>query len=240
MSSALVSISRTLPLLFMLLFLSSTSFSADRYDFVVAKDIVKQVRKKFKSFNSYTADFSIQSRKGKKTSNRTGKIFFRKPDKVRMIFTYPRAQIVVSNGEKVWIYMPRLKILGEQDLNKTGDDSFFSKASPVGLDRLFSLYHYSFKKGKQPQSMQLGNLTEDFFVLELKQKVMTSGFRSMEVWVDKNYLIRHVRAENALGKIVTMSFTNIVTGKDLDDSLFVFNRSKYKIKSVVKNPLVQP
>ncbi len=220
--------------------LSAASEKKEKFSFVVAKDVVNKLRSNFKSLNSYVADFEIKSTDGKKTSVRRGKIQFRKPDKVHLAFSYPEAQVVIANGEKVWIYLPYMKLLGEQSLKKSDKDGFFRDATPVGLDRLFSLYHYSFQKGDQPKTLNLNGQTASFYVLDLKQKVITSGFRSMEVWVDAQHRVRRVVAENASGKSVTMTFQNIETGKDLDDSLFVFDKKQYKIKSVVQDPLVQP
>jgi outer membrane lipoprotein-sorting protein len=213
----------------------------NKFEFIVAKDIVKGVRQKFKSFNTYEAQFQIVMEKGNKSDFRQGAIYFRKPDKVHMKFTYPYNQVVISDGKFIWIYLPNLKLLGKQDLTKKSEDGFFSKATPVGLDRLFSLYHYTFQKGEQPRKGSiLKGKEEVFYVLHLRQKVITSGFKEMEVWVDTGFLVRKVVAENALGKKITMEFSNIQTDKSFDDSLFTFNEKDYKVKGIVQNPLVQP
>ncbi len=222
---------------------SPTPVHADSFKFIVANDIVKGVRKKFKSFNSYQAEFIIVSQQSRKKSIRRGKVYFRKPDKMRMQFTNPRNQIVISNGKTVWLYLPSHKLLGEQTLTPEKKDSLFTKNIPIGMDRLFSLYHYSFAKGKQPRAVAMDGTKqkpEQFFILQLRQKVITSGFRKMLVYVDTNFFIRKIEAQTALGKTVTMVFNNIQTGVDLKDSLFIFDKKKYPIRSTVKNPLVQP
>lgn len=213
-----------------------------KFEFIVAKDIVTGVRKKFKSFNSYQANFKMTMQKGGRKNHRSGTIYFRKPDKVHMKFSYPYNQVVISDGEKVWIYLPKLRLLGKQDLKSRPNDGFFSKVTPVGLDRLFSLYHYSFEKGEQPRKATdaKGETGESFYILNLRQKVITSGFRKMVIWVDTRYFIRKVTAESALGKKITIEFSNIETNKFFDDTLFTFNKKKYKIKSIIRNPLVQP
>jgi outer membrane lipoprotein-sorting protein len=218
----------------------AANWSEDKFDFVVAKDVVKNILKEFKSYNTYQADFKIISKKGKKTKVRQGTIYFRKPDKVRMDFSRPRRQSVVSDGETVWIYVPRLKLLGKQELKSEGDEGFFSKKIPIGLERLFSLYHYSFTKKKQPSQASVAGQKGKYYTLSLKQTVMTSGFREMTLWVNQNYRIQQVKARTALGKDVTMSFAKIKTGIDLKESLFVFNKEKYPVRNTVKNPLVQP
>lgn len=227
-----------------ILFIFSVSLTgAESFKFIVAKDIVKGVKKKFRSFNTYKAQFLITSEKGRARSVRQGEIFFRKPDKVRMVFSRPRNQVVVSDGRKVWIYLPNLKLLGEQALTPEKKDSLFTKNIPIGLDRLFSLYHYSFDKGQQPRSLSINPKSkkpEKFFILSLRQKVLTSGFREMEVWVDTNFFIRKIEAQTALGKTVTMVFNDITTGINLKDNLFIFDKKKYPIRNTVKNPLVQP
>lgn len=218
----------------------SANWSEDKFDFVVAKDIVKKILKEFKSYNTYQANFKIVSKKGRKTKVRRGTISFRKPDKVRMDFSRPRRQSIVSDGESIWIYVPRLKLLGQQELKSKGDEGFFSKKIPIGLNRLFSLYHYSFTKQKQPSQANIGGQKGKYYTLALKQTTMTSGFRKMTLWVNQDYHIRQVKASTALGKKVTMTFTKIKTGIDLKESLFVFNKDKYPIRNTVKNPLVQP
>ena len=209
-----------------------TAFS---FDFVTVSDIVKKVKDKYSKIECYTAEFTITSEKaGKKTTQR-GVVKSKFPDKLLVEFSSPSGQRIVTSNRTMWIYMPSLNVVAQQDLS-TGDSvssSFFSSGTKKGLDRLFSKYHYKFDSKDQPSKADDGKM---YYTVSLKQKESRSGFRTMKLWISEDFLIRRALGETASGKVVDITFTNINTSVDLPNGIFKFDAPP--MARVIKNPMM--
>ena len=138
-------------------------------------------------------------------------------------------QKIVSNGKMMWIYIPSLNVVAEQDLNsKLG---FFGKSSS-GLKRLFMKYHYKFASKQQPEQTKEGK----FYTLLLKQKESRSGFRRIKLWISEKYMIKKAQGQSSTGKNVQILFTNIRTNIPIKNGVFKFDIPSHA--RVIKNPMM--
>jgi outer membrane lipoprotein-sorting protein len=202
-----------------------------RFDFITVSDVVKKVRKRFSEIDSYQAKFTIHSTKMGKTRHQTGILKYKAPNRLLIQFFQPSGQKIVSNGSMMWIYIPSLNVVAEQDL-KSGDQGLFGSGTKSGLRRLFSKYHYRFDSKEQPEEAD----GEKYYTLFLKQKESRSGYKHLKLWVNSDYMIQKAEGKTTTGKQVTISFSNISTDVRHPSGIFKFDippRAR-----VIKNPMI--
>ncbi len=203
-----------------------------KFEFTTVSDVVKQIKDTFEDFDTYQADFKIISDKAGTKSRQSGRISYKKKNKMAVEFREPYGQKIVSDGKTMWLYIPSMNVVAEQDLkDETG--SLFTTGSSSGLKRMFSKYHYKFASKNQPEAQSDGTKS---YTLSLKQKESRSGYRTLKIWVSEKYLIKKITGETTSGKNVEIIFENIKTDGDLSNGIFKFDvPSKAK---VIKNPFV--
>lgn len=205
---------------------------AIKFDFTTVSDIVKNVKKRYGDIECYSADFKITSDKGGKKSVQQGTIKSKVPDKLFVEFSVPAGQRIVANEKTMWIYMPSLNVVAEQDLNNAGA-SLFTSGTKNGLNRLFSKYHYKFDSKDQPAPESDG---KKYYTLFLKQRESRSGYRSIKLWITEDYLIKKASGETSNGKKVEIEFTNIKTNENFANGIFKFDTPSQA--RVIKNPMM--
>ena len=181
---------------------------------------------------SYEADFKIVTEKLGKKINKNGIIKFKVNNKMLIEFNNPPGQKIISNGKRMWIYIPSMNVVAEQDL-KSDTNSLFSSATSSGLSRLFSKYHYRFASKTQPEKQVDGSVQ---YTLFLKQRETRSGFRTIKLWISEDFLITKAFGESTTGKSVEINFNKIKTDVELPNAIFQFDiptRAK-----VIKNPMI--
>jgi outer membrane lipoprotein-sorting protein len=204
---------------------------AYNFEFVTVSDVVKKVQEKFASFETYQANFSIISDKMDKKKVQQGVISYKASNKLLVNFTTPPGQKIVSDDKTMWIYIPSMNVVAQQDLKN--DSGVFSVQSKTGLRRLFSKYHYRFDGKEQPAVQSDGSKQYTIF---LKQKESRSGFSTMKLWVSEDYVIVRAEGETSSGKKVSISFSQIKTGIDLPNGMFKFDVPGQA--RVIKNPMI--
>ncbi len=219
-------------LLVTLFFLVTTSpIYPYKFDFVTVSNIVTKVKNKFAELQSYQASFTITSEKMGKKKVQNGLVQYKSSDRLLMRFYNPPGQKIISNGKMMWIYIPSLNVVAEQDLKS--NPGLFSSNTKSGLNRLFSKYHYKFDSKKQPEVQEDGS---KMYTLYLKQKESRSGYRYLRIWVSEEYLITRAKGETSSGKKVEIVFRNIKTNIDIPNGIFKFSIPAQA--RVIKNPMI--
>ncbi|OHD66709.1 MAG: hypothetical protein A2176_11230 [Spirochaetes bacterium RBG_13_51_14] len=211
--------------------MGSSGLFAFKFDFTTVSDIVDNIKNTFGKIDSYQANFTVVSEKMGKTNRQSGVIKYRASNKLCIEFTQPYGQKIISNGKTMWIYIPSMNVVAEQDLNPESD--IFSPGTKSGLNWLFSKYHYRFASKEQPETQEDGTKR---YTLILKQKESRSGFRKMKLWITPRYFIARAEGETSTGKKVDISFSDLKTNIDLPGGLFKFDipaRAR-----VIKNPMI--
>lgn len=207
------------------------SANAYKFDFTTVGDVVDEVKNKFGSLDSYQAQFEIVSTKTGKRSVQNGIIKYKNPGKLLVEYQSPYGQKIVSDGKSMWVYIPSMNVVAEQDL--MSDSGIFSSASRSGLERLFSKYHYRFASKDQPEKMDDGRRE---YTLVLKQRERKGGFRTIKLWISENYFIHRAKGETSAGKSVEITFSKIQTDINLPGGLFKFEMPPRA--RIIKNPMI--
>ncbi|MBN1497977.1 MAG: outer membrane lipoprotein carrier protein LolA [Spirochaetes bacterium] len=216
----------------MAMFLFSISGAhAFKFDFTTVSDVVDDIKKNFGSIDSYQANFSILTEKNGKTTRQTGTIKYKANNRLSIEFSQPYGQKIVSNGKTMWIYIPSMNVVAEQDLDP--ESGIFTAGTRNGLNWLFSKYHYRFASKEQPEVQNDGTKR---YTLILKQKESRSGYRKMKLWANERYFIVRAQGETSTGKKVDITFTDLKTNISMPNGIF-----KMDIPSqarVIKNPMI--
>lgn len=215
----------------LLLSLYAMNAFAYKFDFVTVSDVVNNIKKNYSSLESYQANFSILSVKGERKVTQSGVLRFKSSDKLLMEFYQPSRQKIVSNGEMMWIYIPSMNVVAEQDL--MSDSGLFTSGSEAGLNRLFSKYHYRFASKDEPETMPDGS---KMYTLVLKQKESRGGYKTINLWVSESFFIQKAEGYTSSGKKVEITLSDIKTNVDLPNGIFKFDIPA--TARVIKNPMI--
>jgi len=218
----------TLAILFSLFAVNAFAY---KFDFVTVSDVVNNIKKNYSKLESYQANFSILSDKGGKKNNQSGILRFKSSDKLLMEFIQPSRQKIVSDGKMMWIYIPSMNVVAEQDLRS--GSGLFTAGSEAGLNRLFSKYHYRFASKDEPETMKDGS---KMYTLVLKQKESRGGYKTINLWISESFFIQKAEGFTSSGKKVEITLSDIKTNVDLPNGMFKFDIPA--TARVIKNPMI--
>lgn len=202
--------------------------------FVHPSDVARSMQAKFKALKGYQADFSLSIKDLGKTRVSSGVATYGEGGKLNFTFSQPAGDIIVSNGQMLYVYVARLRAVGKQPLKSKDKDgkSLYGAGTAEGLSNLFRRYHYRFDKPEQPRETEGGK----FFILELKEKEITGGYDKITLFVEpETYLIRKMHASSPSGRSVELAFSNIRLNPAIDSKLFQFKEPDNA--KIVDNPL---
>lgn len=202
--------------------------------FIHPSDVAKAMQAKFKSLKSYQADFSLNIKDANKTKNSSGTATYGEGGKLNFTFSQPAGDVIVSNGQMLFVYVARLRAVGKQPLKSKDKDgkALYSAGTAEGLNNLFRRYHYRFDKPEQPREVEGGK----YFILDLKEKEITGGYDKITLFVDaETSLIQKMRASSPSGRTVELNFSNIKLNPPIDAKIFQFKDPDNA--KIVDNPL---
>ncbi|HRP69262.1 MAG TPA: outer membrane lipoprotein carrier protein LolA [Turneriella sp.] len=202
--------------------------------FVHPVDIARQMQAKFKTLKTYQANFTLNIKDMNKTKVSSGVATYAEGGKLNFTFNQPAGDLIVSNGQMLYVYVSRLRAVGKQPLKNKDKDGkpLFVAGTAEGLSNLFRRYHYRFDTPEQPRDVEGGK----YFVLELKEKEITGGYDKITLFVKSDsYLIEKMHASSPSGRTVELTFSNIRLNPDIDPKLFQFKEPDNA--KIVDNPL---
>jgi outer membrane lipoprotein carrier protein len=200
--------------LFILLLLWPLSGSAFALDSIA---IVEAIQKQYDATHTFQARF-IQKSFLKilgQSQKAEGSVFIKKPGKMKWNYKAPDRQILVSNDQGLWLYLP-----DEKQVTKMKTQSIYSSNTPA----LFLA-----GRGKLTESFTIGKVTEEngLYVAELIPRNRAQNLSKMVLLADKkNYQIIGSRVYDNLGNKTEMMFSDIQTNPNLNKKLFQFEVPK--------------
>ena len=179
--------------------------------------ILQEIEKKYTASATLSADFQ-QEQLNKITSRTTissGKIFVKRPSKIRWETTKPSSTLLIGNGQKYWFYTPPFD---PQDKEEKGQ-VIEKPAAQVQSKLADALISGSFSMARD---MKIQQGTPGTFTLTPKPG-SAGTVATASIVVDlKEKLIRKVILNHKGGNRAEISLSNIELGKPLAESLFVF------------------
>lgn len=218
---------RTFPMLLMVcaLFITTLGVSSPKEsgrkklgdiptEIVSVNDVKKLMSERFNTIEDYTGDFKWVNGE----SHYSGKIRYKKPDKILLTFDEPQDQKIIANGTVLYVYIPYLKVVVQQSLSEQTESTFLASSSEAGLTRLFEEYAFSFVDSSSLQPFK----ETAAYHLRLSQKTAKVGFKRMDLLVSRDGLILQASGASPNGVNVNLTFSNIVLNSELSDYIFQF------------------
>jgi len=179
------------------LFFLNNSFAQDN-----AQEVLENLQAKFNTINDLSAELT-QSVNG--NVNLKGKIFYKKENQLRFEF---KNILIVSDGETSWSY--------NQKDNKVVISDYESEGNKILSIRQL-IFEY-------PESCDINTFeSEGQKVLELIPNDDTFSFNSIQLFIDKDYIITKALMDDPASGKIEIDLSNYQLNKNLPDSFFQFS-----------------
>lgn len=184
---------------------------------ITAESFFSQVSATYSGIDDYEADIRISH------SGRTmeGRLSYKRPNLLRIDFTRPEGQVIVSDGAVLTIYYPALDVIFEQALGGRGGDAAVGLASRQGLHFLQNNYAISYLEEPDPVPLQEGS-SEMVVKLKLTSRSATEGFRRLDIAVSASNLIRRITGITVGLEEHRFDFFRVRTNQNIPDQRFVY------------------
>lgn len=179
---------------------------------------IDRLNRFFETTRTMRADFAqiVIAKNGKRPQQSTGVMMFSRPGKFRWEIERPYSQLLVGDGDKVWIYDPDLR---QVTVKKTGDAL---GSSPVAL-LVGENGGGGAEKGALARNFRLREIgeREGLEWLEAVPKSTDSGFEKLQLGFSGNDL-KSMELFDNFGQITTLFFSHFERNPQLSPSLFRF------------------
>jgi chaperone LolA len=165
-------------------------------------DLMAKLHQHRRDYPALTADFAEQ-----KTSHllqqpltSSGTLSFQSPNKFRRELKGAKPSLMVSNGQKLWIYYPSFN---EAELYVLGQRAFFDsaiEALTAGLNFQSVEQYYRYTASKEANGYRLD--------LTPKSSALKRFVKSLAVYVDDQYRVTRTVADLPKGDQVTTTYRN--------------------------------
>jgi outer membrane lipoprotein carrier protein len=182
-----------------------------------AAELAESVQRKYDAVKDFSADFVHTYQGGvlKKQLTERGKVLIKKPGKMRWDYVAPEKKEFVSDGSKVYFYIPADKQVIVSQVPPSADTTT-PALFLAGKGRLTSEFTPSFIE--LPAGLPAGTLA-----LKLVPKSKQPDYDWLVLAVDPATLgIRGLVTIDAQGGTSTFAFTNLKQNVGLADNLFTF------------------
>lgn len=171
---------------------------------------IEQLRSFIESTQSGSASFEqkVTAKSGRKSQDASGTMAFSRPGKFRWTYDKPYYQLLVGDGEKLWVH--------DRDLNqvtvKTLGDALASTPAALlagrnELERNFELTE--------------GGVAEGLTWVDAKPKAAEGGFESVRIGFSEG-MLRGMVLRDSFGQTTLLRFTGFQRNPSLDGAQFRF------------------
>lgn len=170
-------------------------------------DAVKQLNRLLSNTKSMSADFAQTTVAGKKTTKFSGSMSVQRPNQFRWETKSPAEQLIVANGDTLWVYDKDLQQATKQSVgNQVGETPALLLSGDVNqINRNFTV--------SQP------NAAKYYFVLTPKSN--NANFKNVSISFNGGKPVMMVLNDN-LGQTTSIRFSKITMNKKIDASQFNF------------------
>jgi len=178
-------------------------------------EVVKKLQARYDATKDFTADFKQVvevATLGQKLES-TGKVYFKRPGKMRWEFLKPDVQTIVADGTTIWVHQPE-----HHQVLKAPFRAAFQSATPLS---------FLFGVGKLTQDFNPSLVPSDPADAGVaKLKLVPKQDREIGVLVlavdRKTYDIAAADVTDPLGNVTHLEFQNMQRDVGLDDAKFTF------------------
>jgi outer membrane lipoprotein-sorting protein len=195
--------------------LASVSLNAD--EFLTPKEYLDKVSKRFGELNDMEAAISLKDTQSEEEMK--GVLAYKNPNRIRIDFSKPTQQVLVSDGEDLLVYIPMYSYVLEQRLKRKSKDTLLLMTRQQGLESLKNKYSVAYVVGPRPVPLD-DTMPEK--VIKLKFFSSAASYRQLEIAFTEDGLIRRITG-TTLNKTVVLDLTNIKVNKNMPDNRFKYS-----------------
>lgn len=174
--------------------------------------IVDELQRKYGSISTIEAGFTqeVAARGLAKPQASEGRVYFKKPGKMRWAYSRPERDELVSNGKTVWVYQP--------DINQVMERPARGVQSTIATDFLSGVGNLN-----KDFNITLAEERKDAYVLSLAPKEPLQNVQRIFVELDrKTFLISKTVVQDLFGNETRVLFKDIKVNAPQKDGLFEF------------------
>ncbi|MFW5744242.1 MAG: LolA family protein [Spirochaetota bacterium] len=185
---------------------------------LTAREFFDTVAANYASIDDYLADLVWRDEE----STMRGELTYKRPNMIRIDFSEPEDQVLVTDGEVLQIYMPAYFVVLEQELRESVGSVPGGAATETGLALMRRNYDIAYLEGPEP--VPLEEESETFVTkLRLDRKQVTEGFRELVLSIDEEGFIRRIDATKIDYEEVRMELSNIRMNQRVSDRVFEYD-----------------
>ena len=187
-----------------------------------AENYFDEVSARYGKIQDYSANISITQ--GELVMS--GKLYYKSPNLLRIDFTDPEEQVLVTDGELLTIYIPKYEVILEQKLKRRSQAALASMASEQGLNLLKKNYGVAYLTGPEFVPLEDGS-PEMVRKLKLTSRSNAEGFRQIVIAVGRNGLIRRITGVTLNYEEFVFDLTDIGINQNIPDMRFQYDSPPY-------------
>jgi outer membrane lipoprotein-sorting protein len=196
--------------------------AASAQDILTAEAYFDEISARYGKIQDYSATVTI-------TQGETvmkGKLYYKTPNLLRIDFSDPADQVLVTDGEELTIYIPRYEVVLLQKLKRRSQAALATLVSEQGLNLLKKNYAVAYLSGPGFVPLEDGN-PEVVRKLKLTSRSTAEGFRQITLAVGRNGLIRRITGVTLNYQEFVLDLTDILTNQNIPDTRFQYDSPPY-------------
>jgi len=179
-------------------------------------DLIQKIQEQYQSIQSFSGHFSQTSyRNNTETVRRAeGLVSYKRPGKMRWLYEVPEEQLLVTNGETLWLFDPLLENVTIQKLEKLTDGTALSFL--LGLGDLQADFN-------RRLISQVLLTSPDALIVELKPKKTAANLSFIQLAVHPvTYNLQIIALMDQEGNYRTIELESMHYNLVLEDNFFEF------------------
>ncbi|MCX7787375.1 MAG: outer-membrane lipoprotein carrier protein LolA [Spirochaetes bacterium] len=206
---------------------------ATSQEILTAENFFDRISTKYGEVKDYIAQVSITAEK----EVMEGTLFYKIPNLLRIDFSNPDEQVLVTDGRKLTLYIPQYRVVMSQTLKRRSSAAIAAMASRQGL--LLLKRNYSIAYLNNPAPVPLDEKSKEMVTkLKLSWKSSDEGFRELILSINTDGLIRRIEGITVGYQKIVFDFKNIRINQNIPESRFRYDPPASA--NVIENFLFDP
>ena len=181
------------------------------------KDLLQLIQKQYQSIRSFSGRFIQSSHRadtGTGPKKAEGLVSYKRPGKMRWLYEAPEEQLLVTNGQTMWLFDPLLENVTVQKLEKITEGTALSFL--LGLGNLKTDFiHRDISK-----NLLIG---QDGLIVELEPKKSTANLAFIQLNVHPDtYNLQTIALMDQQDNYRTIQLMNMKYNLEIEDNFFEF------------------